>query len=149
MIQSARRLALPATATLAVVATIVAPATASAALVATHFQQRVDLVCASGCTAKFIKLAANEALNIDHVTCEVTTGGEVVVVSIALLPDSLKFSIPLGLAWQREFLGANVFTFSAETNMRVPVGRQAQVVVMAGGSPVGSCSITGTKLTNN
>ena len=136
-------------AALALAGAMSAPTGASAAIVASHFQQQVTLVCSSGCVAKFGKLGASEALDIQHVSCQVSTGGDVIVVTLALIPDSLKFTVPLGLVWQRKALGINAYTFSAETNMRVPFGGQAQVGILASGSPAGECSIIGTKYTSS
>jgi hypothetical protein len=150
MIRSAQRLALSAAAAALAFAGMIATSTgASAAVVASHFQQQATLVCSSGCVAKFGKLAANQALDIQHVACEVSTAGDVILATFALIPDSLNFSVPLGLVWQRKALGFNAYTFSAETNMRVPFGGQAQVGILASGSPAGKCSIIGTKYTSN
>jgi hypothetical protein len=151
MLKSAHRpAAFAAAATTLAFAMLAAPLSASAAIHTSHFQQQVELVCSSGCVAKFAKLAANEALDIDHVACEVSTTGDVILASIGLLPaETLKFTLPLGLDWQRKALGLNAYTFSAEVNMRVPFGKQAQALVFGSGGPTGHCSITGTKLTNS
>jgi hypothetical protein len=126
-----------------------APA-ASAATNTSHFQQTVPVSCGGGwCGAKFPQLAANQALDIDHVACDVITDGLAVLVKVKLLPASLNFTYPLELQWQRKFLDGNLFTFGGAVNIRVPQGKQVGVEMAIGGTPKGDCSITGTKITQS
>lgn len=120
---------------------------ASAAITTQHYQMRVSVTCAGICSTKFPKLAANQALDIDHVACDVNTTGEVADAAISLLPTSLNFSMPFGGLWKRTGLGLNLYTLSGEMNVRVPLGRQFEVYMLAAnGTAYGSCSVTGTLL---
>ncbi len=122
--------------------------TASTALAAQHYQQRVQVTCSGYCFAKFPKLAANQALDIDHVACNFNTVGEIGDAAIGLLPESLSFSMPLELLWQRTSLSQHFYTLGGEVNVRVPLGRQFEIFLLAtGGTAYGSCSATGTLLT--
>ena len=136
-----------ATAVAIALVSIAATFPASAATITRqHYQKRVDLTCGAGCTAVLPKLAANQALDIDHVACDLNTAGDVLFVALDLLPASLSFSMPLGLIWKRSSGGTNYFTLGGEVNVRVPLGRQARVAMLIGGTPYGSCSFTGTLL---
>ena len=57
--------------------------------------------------------------------------------------------MPLGLIWQRSDNGNNFYTFGGDLNVRVPLGRQAGVGVLASVPAYGSCSFTGTLLINS
>ena len=124
------------------------PASASATVARQHYQKRVDLTCGVGCTAVLPKLPANQALDVDHVACDFNTTGDLIDARLELLPDSLSFSMPLGLNWQRSFGSADYFTLGGEMNVRVPLGGQARVVILVGGATYGSCTVTGTLLIN-
>ena len=137
-----------ATAVAIALVSIAATFPASAATITRqHYQKRVDLTCGSGCIAALPKLAANQALDIDQVACDLNTAGDVLLVALDLVPQSLNFSMLLGLIWKRSFGGTNYFTLGGEVNVRVPLGRQARVVMLVGGTPYGNCSVTGTLLT--
>jgi hypothetical protein len=124
---------------------------ASAAVTTSHYQQTVTMVCASSCIAKFPQLAANQVMDIDHLACEVvaTPPGVAVFAEVKLLPVSLKFSYPLDLQWQRTYFTSNVYTFASAVNIRVPSGKQVEVEVTVGGTPSGTCSLTGARLTSS
>jgi len=133
-------------------ATIAAATPASAAVTASHYQQKVKLVCGSGCTATFPKLAANKALDIERVACDMnTSGGKLGLAEIALLPAVQNyFSYPLPVIWERDVLGQNAFMVGGEVDIRVPYGKQVAVFLLVGGSsPGGFCSITGTLYTQS
>jgi hypothetical protein len=73
-----------------------------------HFQQQVDLKCkASECRARFVDLPSNQALEIEHVWCDVTFQGTgyatgIDSASIYSYPKTVPFfSVPLELGWDR------------------------------------------------
>jgi len=142
---STRRIAAAALALIMIAATF--PASA-ATVIRQHYQKKVDLTCGVGCAAVFPKLAANHALDIDHVACDFSTTGDLADGALELLPASPSFSMPLGLNWQRSFGSADYFTLGGEMNVRVPLGGQARVVILVGGATYGSCTVTGTLLIN-
>ena len=122
---------------------------AEAATTRQHYQRQASLDCSGGCVAVFPKLAANQALDIDHVGCQLNTTGDVLGAYVMLLPQSLSFNMPLDLLWKATSGNLNIFTMGGEVNVRVPLGKQAQIGIVAGGSPIGTCSITGTLLINS
>ena len=147
MSRSTRPLARVTAAALTVAATAtIAASPGSAATKTEHYQRLVQLNCNGSCIAKLPQLPANRALDIDHVVCEVNTGGDVVGAYLMLVPESLHFSMPLNLVWKRSFSNVNIITLGGEVNVRVPLGRQAQVQMLVEGAPIGSCSFTGTLL---
>ena len=121
---------------------------ASAATTKQHYQKQAELTCGAGigCLAVLPKLPANQALDIDHVVCDLNTAGQVVFAGLILMPASLSFTMPLDLLWQRTAGGSHYYTLGGELNVRVPLGRQAEVGVLASSTPYGSCSFTGTLL---
>ena len=91
--------------------------------------------------------AANQAVDVDHISCELITDGVLSFVRLTLLPTSLSYPVPL--AWQRKFLDGSVYTLAADVNIRVPRSRQVQIDLVAGGEPRGLCALTGTRLTQS
>lgn len=125
------------------------PTAADAATTASHFQKRVSVSCTSPCGVKIGKLASNQTLDLDHIACDVDSGGEIIAALIDLFPTTLGFSTPMGLEWQRESGGVNYFTFGADLNMRIPAGRDAQFVFISNAPVYGTCSLTGTRYTSS
>lgn len=127
-----------------------APQAADAATIS-HFQQHDSLSCGSGtCRADFIDLPPNQALDVEKVWCEVYTTGTVWRGWIYSQPIEPYFTIPLELEWVR-LAGGNttkIYQLSVDAGMRVPLGRQLRVSLeYAGGSPIGSCSFVGQRIT--
>lgn len=121
----------------------------AAAATAHHYQQRISLNCPAGCIGKFPKLPAGQYLDIDHVSCDVSGGGELVLAGIVLQPQG-AFSQPLPILWKAKASAlVNVYTLGGEVNIRVAPGQQAEIQLLINGSPAGECAITGTRTVIN
>ena len=132
-------------AALALAAIQLAAPSASAAVTAQHFQAlSTQITCNAGCVLKFPKLAANRSLDIDHIVCDIYTGGNIVGASVKIVGVAPTFYYPLGLQWERPSIGTTGYTLGGEVNIRVPYGKQVVVEALISGSPAGTCSITGT-----
>jgi hypothetical protein len=132
-------------------AAVAAAESANAAQTRAPFQQTAILGCGGGnCRADFIDLPNNQALDIEHVWCELFTSGTVWRGQVYALPISPYFIIPLDLQWQRSHGATKGYTFGAEMSMRVPLGKQFTALINYDGvNPTGFCSFTGIRITNN
>ena len=133
--------------------TLAAAPAAEAAITRTQAQQQVNLSCGGDtCTASFPDLPANQALDLDHVWCELFTTATVWQARIYAAPAAPIFTIPLDPEWVRLVGGSSTvraYTLGGELNMRVPFGKQLVAVISYEGSnPTGSCSFTGVRLKN-
>jgi hypothetical protein len=109
------------------------------------------MTCVGNCVAKFPQLPANTALDLDHIVCEVGTTGTGVLTfgQLQLLPASLNFIYPLTVQWERKFFGGTIYTLAADVNIRVPAGKQFEIDTLAGGTPSGRCTVTGTRISSS
>lgn len=133
----------------------------ASAVTRTRFQQQVDLKCTVyGCTARFVDLPPTQALDIAHVWCDIEiygTGsviGSVDSATVFSYPLTVpSFEVPLELGWDRIRQAGNIgkvhhYTLKADPDMLVPYGGQfAAALSYSQGDPIGSCSVTGERLT--
>ena len=135
-------------AALALAAIAMSASTANAST-RTVYQETANLSCGGGaCRADFIDLPANQALDVEHVWCELFTSGTVWQARVYAAPIPPYFTIPLGLQWLRTTGSLKGYTLGAEVSMRVPLGKQFTAVISYdGANPTGSCSFTGVRIT--
>lgn len=114
------------------------------------FQQQTQLNCQGGtCTAYFVDLPANQALDINNVWCELgVIGGTANRAYIYSAPLSPVLKVPLEIGWDR-FVGTiHYYTFRSDPNLRVALGRRLVAEIQHTGSGLlGFCTFTGFKIT--
>jgi hypothetical protein len=149
-----KRTAAPArrfVATLSVLALAALGLDAAGAATRVPFQQQVQLQCGSGvCRADFVDLADNQALDVTHVWCEfnLASGGTAFRGTVYYVPSTPYFSAPLDLLWFRLVGTQHAYTFGADPDMRVPLGKRLTVAInYAGTLHSGNCSFTGFRIT--
>ena len=113
------------------------------------FQQQVALSCSAGyCSANFVHLPANQALDIEHVWCEVFGTATVTRGIIGADPAAPFFSIPLDVGWFRIIGTTRFYNLEVDPGMRVPLGKRLKAIIdYSGPTPGGNCSFTGFKIT--
>jgi hypothetical protein len=132
-------------AALALVASFATVPSASAAWTPQHYQQKVKLVCGSGCAGHFLQLTGNQMLDIHHFACDIITNGDLSHAQLAV--DN--FSYPLVVQWQRPVSGKTGYTFDAVIDFRVPPGKRAGAIFIVGGDSEGYCTLMGTLYTKS